>query len=84
MLLGQQSCFSEVSLVNTGICYNNSNADLGGIGPIDQLQVVKSSTDGPTMIDQTYWLALPVGYSLNDHLNVCNILSFLPHGPNNL
>jgi hypothetical protein len=27
-----------------------SNADIGGIGPTDQLEVVQTSTDGPTMI----------------------------------
>jgi cellobiose dehydrogenase (acceptor) len=42
-----------------------------GIGPADQLQVVKSSTiDGPTMISNTSWIPLPVGYNLDDHLNV--------------
>lgn len=42
----------------------------GGIGPQDQLQVVKSSTDGPTMISNSSWIKLPVGYNLNDHVNV--------------
>jgi cellobiose dehydrogenase (acceptor) len=44
-----------------------------GIGPTDQLQVVQSSSDGPTMINQTQWIDLPVGYNLDDHLNVCTI-----------
>jgi cellobiose dehydrogenase (acceptor) len=44
-----------------------------GIGPTDQLQVVQSSSDGPTMINSTQWIDLPVGYNLDDHLNVCDI-----------
>lgn len=51
-----------------------SNTDLGGIGPQDQLEIVQTSTDGPTMINETDWLILPVGYNLDDHLNVCKIL----------
>lgn len=43
---------------------------IGGIGPTDQLKVVQSSTDGPTMINETEWINLPVGYNLDDHLNV--------------
>ncbi|CAK7198034.1 hypothetical protein SEUCBS139899_000692 [Sporothrix eucalyptigena] len=39
-----------------------------GIGPSDQLNVVKGSTDGPTMIDEKEWIDLPVGYNLNDHV----------------
>jgi len=42
-----------------------------GIGPQDQLDVVKASTDGPTMIDSESWVNVPVGYNLDDHLNVC-------------
>jgi cellobiose dehydrogenase (acceptor) len=42
-----------------------------GIGPKDQLEVVKASTiDGPTMISNSSWIPLPVGYNLDDHLNV--------------
>ena len=41
-----------------------------GIGPADQLAVVKNSPDGPTMINSTDWINLPVGYNLNDHVNV--------------
>jgi cellobiose dehydrogenase (acceptor) len=41
-----------------------------GIGPKDQLEVVKSSADGPTMIAEEEWIGLPVGYNLDDHLNV--------------
>ncbi|KAK4651108.1 hypothetical protein QC762_611360 [Podospora pseudocomata] len=39
-----------------------------GIGPTDQLNIVKNSTDGPTMIDSAQWINLPVGYNLNDHV----------------
>lgn len=46
-----------------------------GIGPTDQLQVVQSSTDGPTMINQTQWINLPVGYNLDDHLNTDTVIS---------
>ncbi|KAL0942703.1 fungal cellulose binding domain-containing protein [Colletotrichum truncatum] len=40
-----------------------------GIGPRDQLEVVKGSTDGPTMISNSSWITLPVGYNLEDHTN---------------
>lgn len=46
-----------------------------GIGPTDQLQVVQSSSDGPTMINQTEWITLPVGYNLDDHLNTDCVIS---------
>lgn len=46
-----------------------------GIGPTDQLQVVKSSTDGPTMINETAWINLPIGYNLDDHLNTDTVIS---------
>ncbi|KAH9906803.1 cellobiose dehydrogenase [Xylariomycetidae sp. FL2044] len=40
-----------------------------GIGPIDQLNIVKnSSIDGATMISPDQWIDLPVGYNLNDHV----------------
>lgn len=42
----------------------------GGIGPTDQLQVVKGSSDGPTMVNSSDWITLPVGYNLDDHTNV--------------
>lgn len=39
-----------------------------GIGPDEQLQVVASSeSDGPTFIDRSQWLRLPVGENLKDH-----------------
>ncbi|KAF4624197.1 hypothetical protein G7Y89_g13978 [Cudoniella acicularis] len=46
-----------------------------GIGPVDQLQTVKSSVDGPTMLAQKDWITLPVGYNLNDHLNTDTVIS---------
>ncbi|RYP88503.1 hypothetical protein DL769_000270 [Monosporascus sp. CRB-8-3] len=46
-----------------------------GIGPVDQLQIVKSSTDGPTMISNTSWIELPVGYNLEDHTNTDVVIS---------
>ncbi|ERS96200.1 hypothetical protein HMPREF1624_07109 [Sporothrix schenckii ATCC 58251] len=40
-----------------------------GIGPADQLNIVKNSAeDGATMIGQDSWIDLPVGYNLNDHV----------------
>lgn len=39
-----------------------------GIGTVDQLNVVKNSTDGSSMISQDQWINLPVGYNLNDHV----------------
>ncbi|KAL2279822.1 hypothetical protein FJTKL_13178 [Diaporthe vaccinii] len=39
-----------------------------GIGPEEQLQVVADSeSDGPTFIDKSQWLRLPVGENLKDH-----------------
>lgn len=46
-----------------------------GIGPTDQLQVVQTSTDGPTMIDESEWIILPVGYNLADHLNTDTVIA---------
>ncbi|KAI1344937.1 cellobiose dehydrogenase [Xylariaceae sp. FL0016] len=40
-----------------------------GIGPQDQLEIVASSTDGPSMIGNDSWINLPVGYNLVDHVN---------------
>ncbi|KAI0514464.1 cellobiose dehydrogenase [Xylaria bambusicola] len=40
-----------------------------GIGPQDQLEIVKSSKDGPNMIAKDSWINLPVGYNLVDHVN---------------
>ncbi|EFQ32394.1 fungal cellulose binding domain-containing protein [Colletotrichum graminicola] len=46
-----------------------------GIGPTDQLQVVKGSVDGPTMIANSSWINLPVGYNLEDHTNTDSVVS---------
>ncbi|KAF2113597.1 cellobiose dehydrogenase-like protein [Lophiotrema nucula] len=41
-----------------------------GIGPTDQLNIVKKSVqDGPSFINETQWINLPVGSNLNDHVN---------------
>ena len=45
-----------------------------GIGPTDQLQIVQSSTDGPTMIGNQSWINLPVGYNLEDHTNTDTVI----------
>ncbi|KAI2620597.1 carbohydrate-binding module family 1 protein [Hypoxylon sp. NC1633] len=45
-----------------------------GIGPADQLAVVQSSTDGPTMISNNSWINLPVGYNLEDHTNTDTVV----------
>lgn len=42
----------------------------GGIGPTDQLTVVQGSSDGATMIDESDWINLPVGYNLAEQMNV--------------
>ncbi|CUS12879.1 unnamed protein product [Tuber aestivum] len=47
-----------------------------GIGPQDQLEVVRASaTDGSTMIDSAKWIKLPVGYNLLDHANTDVVIS---------
>ena len=38
-----------------------------GIGPTDQLTIVKGSSDGPKMIASSEWINLPVGENLGDH-----------------
>ncbi|KAI0133009.1 cellobiose dehydrogenase [Xylariales sp. AK1849] len=45
-----------------------------GIGPTDQLEVVQGSSDGPTMINETEWIDLPVGYNLDDHTNTDTVI----------
>ncbi|EAW14611.1 cellobiose dehydrogenase [Aspergillus clavatus NRRL 1] len=40
-----------------------------GIGPSDQLKIVKGSSDGSTMIAEAAWINLPVGENLVDHTN---------------
>lgn len=55
--------------------FNSANhLNAGGIGPADQLSIVASSTDGPTMIAKESWINLPVGSNLVDHLNVSAVL----------
>jgi cellobiose dehydrogenase (acceptor) len=47
-----------------------------GIGPTDQLEIVKNSEkDGPTMISNSSWINLPVGYNLDDHLNTDTVIT---------
>ncbi|EPS40417.1 hypothetical protein H072_5775 [Dactylellina haptotyla CBS 200.50] len=46
-----------------------------GIGPTDALNVVKASTDGPTMIDSSQWINLPVGSNLHDQDNTDLVFS---------
>ncbi|KAK4249648.1 carbohydrate-binding module family 1 protein [Corynascus novoguineensis] len=47
-----------------------------GIGPADQLEIVAASEkDGPTMISNSSWIDLPVGYNLDDHLNTDTVIS---------
>ncbi|KAH7135211.1 hypothetical protein B0J11DRAFT_155028 [Dendryphion nanum] len=46
-----------------------------GIGPKDQLTVVKNSQqDGATFINETEWINLPVGHNLNDHVNTDTVV----------
>jgi len=41
-----------------------------GIGPKDQLSIVKGSAiDGASMIGESSWINLPVGQNINDHVN---------------
>ena len=52
-------------------CAALTDETIGGIGPADQLAVVnRTAIDGPTMISSDQWIELPVGYNLNDHVNV--------------
>jgi cellobiose dehydrogenase (acceptor) len=47
-----------------------------GIGPKDQLDIVKASTlDGATMIDSSQWILSPVGYNIVDHTNTDLVVS---------
>ena len=56
---------SETTICETGVL-----TWLGGIGPTDQLEVVKGSSDGPNFISKESWINTPVGYNLEDHTNV--------------
>ncbi|PSN74394.1 cellobiose dehydrogenase-like protein [Corynespora cassiicola Philippines] len=47
-----------------------------GIGPKAQLEIVKNSVqDGPSFINETQWIELPVGKNLNDHVNTDLVIS---------
>lgn len=53
------------------VCEETHADKTGGIGPADQLEIVKGSAkDGETMISEDQWIDLPVGYNLEDHTNV--------------
>ncbi|KAK4661395.1 uncharacterized protein QC763_702650 [Podospora pseudopauciseta] len=53
-----------------------------GIGPADQLEIVKNSVlDGPDFINNASWINLPVGYNLDDHLNTDTVISHNNVGP---
>ncbi|TLD13429.1 uncharacterized protein PgNI_03000 [Pyricularia grisea] len=46
-----------------------------GIGPADSLATVKgSASDGASMISESEWINLPVGYNLLDHVNTDTII----------
>lgn len=45
-----------------------------GIGPTDMLEVISASSDGANLISKSNWIELPVGQSLNDHVNVMSLL----------
>lgn len=56
--------------------FANVDACQGGIGPADQLSIVKNSAkDGATMIPSNDWVDLPVGYNLVDHVNTDTIIT---------
>lgn len=44
-----------------------------GIGPTDQLEIIKS-VEGSSLIDSSQWINLPVGYDLDDHVNVRTLI----------
>lgn len=57
-------------IVSAGVFNTAKILFRSGIGPLDQLKVVKGSTiDGATMIAEKDWIKLPVGYNLEDHTN---------------
>ena len=45
-----------------------------GIGPQDQLEIVKAA-EPANMINSTQWIKTPVGYNLDDHLNTDLVIS---------
>lgn len=57
-------------IVSAGVFGSTKILYRSGIGPTDQLNVVKNSAkDGATMISSSQWINLPVGKNLNDHTN---------------
>ncbi|CAN8106388.1 unnamed protein product [Discula destructiva] len=46
-----------------------------GIGPTDQLTVVKGSSEGATMIAESDWINLPIGYNLVEQMNTDVIIT---------
>ena len=56
-------------IVSAGVFGSSKILMRSGIGPTDQLNVVKASADGPSMIASTSWINLPVGKNLDDHTN---------------
>ncbi|KAK4555446.1 hypothetical protein LTR86_007743 [Recurvomyces mirabilis] len=57
-------------IVSAGVFGSTKLLYRSGIGPTDQLNIVKSSAkDGATMISSSQWINLPVGKNLNDHTN---------------
>jgi cellobiose dehydrogenase (acceptor) len=56
-------------IVSAGVFGTSKILMRSGIGPTDQLNIVKASSDGPSMIASTSWINLPVGKNLDDHTN---------------
>ncbi|KAF2269322.1 cellobiose dehydrogenase-like protein [Lojkania enalia] len=57
-------------IVSAGVFGSTKLLFRSGIGPKDQLQTVQNSVqDGPSFINETEWIDLPVGKNLNDHVN---------------
>jgi cellobiose dehydrogenase (acceptor) len=57
-------------IVSAGVFGTSKILMRSGIGPTDQLNIVKASTtDGASMIASSSWLNLPVGKNLDDHTN---------------
>lgn len=57
-------------IVSAGVFGSTKILYRSGIGPTDQLTVVKNSAkDGASMISSSSWINLPVGKNLNDHTN---------------
>lgn len=56
-------------IVSAGVFGSSKILMRSGIGPTDQLNIVKASADGASMIASTSWINLPVGKNLDDHTN---------------